>query len=258
MKGCDCPATLLVKTWRNKQCTNGILLNNCWETNCLSRFSSSEFLTFCKALREMREEARRLIFCVKVTWSGYKSSHWRLSWLVKCIFNSKWSHCLLGRRYRDLSVLEDNSSAVWIVPWLWGVLSGSIKQTLCFYSYLQFKSTFHTQWRRGSQWEIFHNIVNRLRSDGCCSNSLSQQACVSASRVATWFLQPQETPSWTTRCWSGKRPVCSRCLRPSCCVNGPTWRESTKSLWVKVHQRVFSPLCLHYLLFHHPPLFYIY
>lgn len=175
MKGCDCPATLLVKNWRNKQCTNGILLNNCWETNCLSRFSSSEFLTFCKALREMREEARRLIFCAKVTWSGYKSSHWRLSWLVKCIFNSKWSHCLLGRRYRDLSVLENNSSAVWIVPWLWGVLSGRIKQTLCFYSYLQFKSTFHTRWRRGSQWEIFHSIVNRLRSDGC---SVSKRVCL--------------------------------------------------------------------------------
>lgn len=48
-------------------------------------------------------------------------------------------------------------------------------------------------------------------------------------RAVTWSQRLLATIASTTRCWLEKLPASSPCQRASCCVNGPTSPDSTKS-----------------------------
>lgn len=53
--------------------------------------------------------------------------------------------------------------------------------------------------------------------------------CVFVFRAVTWSRQLRATIVSTTRCWLARPPASSHCLRASCCANGPTSPDSTKS-----------------------------
>lgn len=52
---------------------------------------------------------------------------------------------------------------------------------------------------------------------------------VCVSRAVTWSQRLRETIAWTTQSWLGRLLASSRCQRASCCANGPTSPDSTKS-----------------------------
>lgn len=74
---------------------------------------------------------------------------------------------------------------------------------------------------------VYGNISTNKWAEGFSPALTCPSVCV--FRVGTWSRRLRATVAWTTRCWLVRLPASSPCLRASCCANGPTSPDSTKS-----------------------------